>query len=116
MALVLAIAGAYSLMLDSVQRRTREIGLRMALGASTLRIGRSIFGFGLTLTGAGIAAGLALMLIVERAARMFVFGLPAVDLASMSIAAGTLLLVVSLAAVLPARHALRVSPTVALRA
>ena len=80
-----------------------------------MRIGRSIFAFGLGLTGIGIAAGLVLMLAVERAARMFVFGLPAVDLASMAIAAGVLLMVVSLAAILPARHALRVSPTVALR-
>jgi hypothetical protein len=115
MALVLAIAGAYSLMLDSVQRRTREIGLRIALGASAMRIGRSIFGLGLGLTGTGIAAGLVLMLAVHQAARMFVFGLPAVDIASMAIASGVLLMVVSLAAILPARHALRVSPTVALR-
>jgi ABC-type antimicrobial peptide transport system permease subunit len=115
MALALAIIGAYSLMLDSVQRRTREIGLRMALGASALRIARSIFGFGFLLTGIGVAVGLSVTLAAERAARMYVFGLPAVDAATMAITAGVLTMVVTLAAILPARRALRVSPTVALR-
>ena len=115
MALLLAIAGAYSLMLDSVQRRTREIGLRIALGASAVRIGRSILALGFGLTGAGVAAGLALLLVAERIARTFVAGLPSVDLLSMAITAAGLAVVVALAAVLPTARALRVNPTVALR-
>jgi predicted permease len=115
MALVLAVVGAYSLMLDSVQRRTREIGLRIALGASALRIGRSIFAFGIGLTATGVVIGLATVLALERMAKTFILGLPAVDIATMAITAGVLAMVVSLAAILPARRALRVSPTVALR-
>ncbi|MEX2271285.1 MAG: ABC transporter permease [Vicinamibacterales bacterium] len=115
MALLLAIAGAYSLMLDSVQRRTREIGLRIALGASTLRISRSIAAFGLALTAAGVVAGLALILAAEQIARAFVLGLPRADLATMAITAAGLLLVVLLAGVVPTLRAVRVNPTVALR-
>jgi putative ABC transport system permease protein len=115
MALALAIAGVYSLMLDSVQRRTREIGLRLALGASALRVARSTFGFSLGLAAIGVALGLAATFALDRTARQFVFGLPAIDPASMAIAVGVLASVVLLAAILPVRRAIRVSPTVALR-
>ncbi|HEX6322857.1 MAG TPA: ABC transporter permease, partial [Vicinamibacterales bacterium] len=115
MALLLAIAGAYSLMLDSVQRRTREIGLRIALGASAARIGQSIVALGLGLTAAGVAAGLALTLGAQLAARMFALGLPRADLPTVAAAAGVLLAVVLLASVIPVVRAVRVNPTVALR-
>ena len=115
MALVLAIVGAYSLMSDSVQRRTREIGLRLALGSSAAAIARSIVGFGVGLAGAGIVAGLCVMMIIERVARTAVSGLPSIDAAAMFITAGALLLIVTVAALLPMRRAVRVNPTVALR-
>ncbi|MDQ3070799.1 MAG: ABC transporter permease [Acidobacteriota bacterium] len=116
MALLLALAGAYGLMLDSVQRRTREIGLRLALGASALDVGRSILLLGLRLTATGIAVGFAATLAAWRLAQSLMFGLPPVDIATLAVTACVLLLVVSLAAVIPVRRALRVSPTVALRA
>ncbi len=115
MALLLAIAGAYSLMLDSVQRRTREIGLRIALGAGALRISGSIVSFGAGLTAAGVAGGLALVIAAERIARMFVFGLPHTDLLTMVGTAGVLLAVVLMASVFPIVRAVRVNPTIALR-
>ena len=115
MALALAIAGVYSLMLDSVQRRTREIGLRLALGASALRVARSTFAFGLGLAGIGVVVGAAVTFAIDRAARQFVSGLPAIDPASIAIAIAVLAGVVTLAAIVPMRRALRVSPTVALR-
>ena len=115
MALVLAITGADSLMLDSVRRRTREIGLRIALGASAARISGSIVAFGVGLTAAGVAAGLAVTLAVDQIARMFVFGLPRTDAVTMGAVAGTLLAVVLMASVIPVFRAVRVNPTIALR-
>ncbi len=115
MALALAIVGAYSLMSDSVQRRTREIGLRLALGSSAGAIARSIVGFGIWLASAGIAAGLCAMVAIERLARTALSGLPSIDAAAMLITAGALLLIVTVAALLPMRRAVRVNPTIALR-
>jgi ABC-type antimicrobial peptide transport system permease subunit len=115
-ALLLATIGVYGLVGDAVRRRTPEIGLRVALGASSWRILRLVFSEGLPLTAAGSAVGVALALLGARVVRSFVHAVPSIDLVSLAIVPVALLLVVLGAAALPTRRALRVSPTVALRA
>ena len=115
-ALLLATIGVYGVVGDAVRRRTPEIGLRVALGAPSWRILRLVFSEGLPLTVAGSAAGIVVALLLARVLRSFVDAIPAIDLASLAIVPVALLLVVLGAAALPTRRALRVSPTVALRA
>ena len=115
-ALLLATAGVYGVVGDAVRRRTPEIGLRVALGAPSWQILRLVFSEGLPLTVAGSAAGLVAALLLAQLLRSFVYAVPALDLASLAIVPVALLLVVLGAAALPTRRALRVSPTIALRA
>ncbi len=115
-ALVLAMIGVYGVVGDAVRRRTPEIGLRVALGAPTLRILQLVFGEGVPLSAVGSAVGIASALLISRVMRTFVHDLPSVDLISLAVVPVALLFVVAGAAVLPVRRALRVSPTIALRA
>ena len=115
-ALALATMGVYGVVGDAVRRRTPEIGLRVALGAPSSRILGLVFREGLPLTALGSAAGIGGAVILSRVLRMFVHAVPSVDLPSLAIVPVGLLLVVVGAAVVPLRRALRVSPTIALRA
>ncbi len=115
-ALMLAMIGVYGVVGDAVRRRTPEIGIRVALGAPNLRILQLVFSEGLPLSAAGSAVGVAAALLISRAARSFVHDIPPVDLVSLAVVPVALLLVVVGAAALPVRRALRVSPTIALRA
>ena len=115
-ALVLAMIGVYGVVGDAVRRRTPEIGLRVALGAPSLRILQLVFSEGLPLSAAGSAAGVACALLISRIMRTFVHDIPPVDLRSLAVVPLALLLVVVGAAVIPIRRALGVSPTIALRA
>jgi ABC-type antimicrobial peptide transport system permease subunit len=115
-ALLLATVGVYGVVGDAVRRRTPEIGLRVALGAPSWQILRLVFSEGLPLTVAGSAAGVLAALLLVRLLKSFVNAIPAIDLASLAVVPVALLLVVLGAAALPTRRALRVSPTVALRA
>ena len=115
-ALMLATIGVYGVIDDGVRRRTPEIGLRLALGANSRQILRLVFSEGLRVTAAGSAAGVALAWLLTRVVRVYVFGLPSIDLVSLLVAPLGLALVVIAAAVIPTRRALRVSPTIALRA
>lgn len=115
-ALLLATIGVYGLVGDAVRRRTPEIGLRVALGAPSWQILRLVFSEGLPLTAAGSAVGVALAVLGARVVRSFVHAVPSIDLVSLAIVPVALLLVVLGAAALPTRRALRVSPTIALRA
>jgi predicted permease len=115
-ALLLATIGVYGVVGDAVRRRTPEIGLRVALGAPSWQILRLVFSEGLPLTVAGSAAGLGASLLLARLLRSFVFAVPSLDLASIAVVPMALLLVVLGAAAVPTRRALRVSPTIALRA
>ena len=99
-----------------MRRRTPEIGLRVALGAPSWQILRLVFSEGLPLTVAGSAVGLAASLALTRLLRTFVYAVPSLDLASVAVVPVALLLVVLGAAALPTRRALRVSPTIALKA
>lgn len=110
--LFLSAAGIFSLMSVSVARRTREIGLRAALGASPARLLRGIFVRALVLVGSGIAAGNSVLLMVVALS-------DEIDLATMSsvlaVTSGVMLAVGLLACVEPARRALRIHPTDALK-
>jgi predicted permease len=115
-ALVLAMIGVYGVVGDAVRRRTPEIGLRVALGAPTVRILQLVFGEGVPLSAAGSAVGIVSALLISRVMRTFVHDLPSVDLVSLAVVPLALFVVVAGAAVLPVLRALRVSPTIALRA
>ena len=115
-ALLLATVGVYGVIADAVRRRTAEIGLRIALGANRRQVLRLVFSEGLHLAVAGVVVGVAAAMLLRRAAGVFVHGLPAVDLVSLVVVPGVLALVVVSAAAIPTRRALRISPTIALRA
>lgn len=115
-ALTMAAIGVYGVTADSVQRRTREIGVRVALGASRPQVVRLVFRDTLAVSAAGVAAGIVAALAIERLVRMLVEDVPALDVRTLAVAPGILAVVVLLAAILPVRRALRVNPTVALRA
>ncbi|HKD82342.1 MAG TPA: ABC transporter permease [Candidatus Angelobacter sp.] len=114
-ALLLAAVGIYGLMAYTVEQRTQEIGIRMALGANQGKIMRLVLGQGVTLAVAGTVIGLALAYFATRLGGKFFFGLKAGDpLAFLMVAAG-LIAVALLAAFVPTRRAMRVDPVIALR-
>jgi predicted permease len=114
-ALVLASVGIYGVISFAVSQRTREIGVRMALGANPGDVLRLILGEGLKLVLAGAALGIVVALLATRLISKMIYGVSATDpLIFLSVI--TLLVVVSLAACyVPARRAMRVDPMVALR-
>jgi putative ABC transport system permease protein len=114
-ALLLTAAGIYGLLAFSVARRTREIGLRMALGASRGRVIRQILQQGLGLIAMGLAVGLAGAAAVARLLASLLFHVRPADPFSYLAVALLLLAVGLLASYLPARRAARVDPMVALR-
>lgn len=114
-ALLLAAVGIYGLMAYSVEQRTQEIGIRMALGANQGKIMRLIMGQGLRLAIIGTAAGLAAAYGLTRLLANFLFGVKAGDPLAFSVVAVTLITVTLLAALVPTRRAMRVDPIVALR-
>ena len=103
-------------MTDAVQRRTREIGLRMALGAGRTQVARLVFTEVLSLTAAGLLAGGLATFAMSHAARSFVYGVPSLDVGTVAIVSAALAIVIAIAAVVPLRRALRVNPNIALRA
>lgn len=115
-ALLMAMAGVYGVMSDAVHRRTREIGLRVALGAGPRQVVTLMFAQATWLTIAGVLVGLAAAFVLERVAATFVHGLPSLDVRTLVAAPAILAMVIVLAAVPPLRRALAVSPTIALRA
>lgn len=113
--LTLATVGLYGVMSYSVRRRTREIGIRMALGAPASGVLRMVARQGLILAAAGLTAGLALALAASRFAAGFLYGISAMDRATFIGVPLVLLAVALVAILLPARRAARVDPLVALR-
>lgn len=113
--LVLATVGLYGVMSYSVRRRTREIGIRMALGASSQGVLRMVARRGLALAAGGAAVGLAAALALSRVLGAFLYGISAIDPATFVAVTALLMLVASMAALLPARRAARVDPNTILR-
>lgn len=116
LALALAAVGIYGVVAHSVTERTHEIGLRMALGAGRATVLGMVMRDGLTLTAAGVAAGLAAAALVTGAMRQLLVGIGPRDPATFVAAGLTLALVALVATYLPARRATRVDPMVTLRA
>ena len=114
-ALLLAAAGMYGVMAYSVSRRTNEIGVRMALGASGGNVVAMVVRQGLWTAGAGVIAGLAGSLAVTRAIRSLLYGLSPADPLALAGSAGLLALAALLASYVPARRAAKVDPIEALR-
>ena len=115
LALVLASVGLYSVMAQSVAQRTREIGIRMAMGADARDVLRLVVIQGMALAGAGVLVGAAAALGLTRFVSSLLYGVSTTDLTTFSSVA-LLLLTVSLAATyIPARAATRIDPVAALR-
>jgi len=115
-ALVLAGVGLYSVLAYSVSLRTREIGVRVAVGADPRSVARLVVGQGLALTLIGIAVGLAGAFALTRLMASLVFGVSATDPVTFAAVALLLVAVAVAASYLPARRAARIDPMEALRA
>jgi putative ABC transport system permease protein len=114
-ALLLAAIGIYGLMAASVRERTRELGVRAALGASPERLRREVLGQALAVSGAGAVVGLGASLATTRLLASLLFEVSPTDPVALLGACGLLLAVAAVAAFAPARSATRVDPMVALR-
>lgn len=114
-ALLLAGVGLYGVLAYSVARRTGEIGIRMALGATQAAVLRLVLGQSVAVVAGGLAVGIALALAATRLIATFLYGLTPWDAATISGATGVLVFVAAIAAWLPARRATKVDPMVALR-
>ena len=114
-ALLLASIGLYGTMALSVGQRTRELGIRMALGASRTNVLRLVLGEGAILTSTGVAAGLLGALIVGRLLAQMLYAVQAGDVLTLSLVTATMTATALVACVLPARRAILVDPIVALR-
>src|SRR5436309_5304731 len=115
MGLLLAIAGLYGLVAYNVSRRTREIGIRMAIGARPFDVLRLTMGKGLVLVAMGTVIGLAMGFAVEQLMNSMLFHAGGVDVVAYLIVVPSMVLVTMLAAYVPARRASRIAPTQALR-
>jgi putative ABC transport system permease protein len=116
LALLLAGFGLYGVMAYSVAQRSREIGIRMALGARASDVRSLVVSQALRLGAAGLTIGIAGALAVTRVLDSLLFGVSASDPLTFASVSAALITVLILAAYLPARRATRVDPIVALRA
>ena len=113
--LTLGTIGLYGVMSYSVRRRTREIGIRMAMGARRGAVLRMVLRQGLTLTGVGVAIGLAMAAVIGRLSAGLLYGISGTDLITFLVVPSVLVVVALAAIVAPARRAALVDPAVALR-
>jgi putative ABC transport system permease protein len=115
-ALLIGAVGIYGVIAYAATRRTREIGIRMALGAQLGDVRRLFLRQGLLLTATGIALGIGVALVLTRVMSAWLFGVGPADPITYAGVSGALAVVSLLATYLPARRASRVDPVVALRA
>jgi putative ABC transport system permease protein len=115
MALLLGVAGIYGVISYSVSQRTREIGIRIALGAQAKAVTRMFVAHGLTLAGVGVAIGLTAAVGITRLMSSLLFEVSAVDPLTYAMVALTLIAATALASYLPAARAAAVDPLEALR-
>ncbi|HXD49457.1 MAG TPA: ABC transporter permease [Gemmatimonadaceae bacterium] len=116
LALLLAALGIYGVISYSVSQRTRELGIRIALGATKKRVTRLVLGQGLTLALVGAVAGIVAAQWLVRLLSAMLYGVGAGDLTTFALVSAALIGVAWLASYLPARRAARVDPVVAMRA
>ena len=116
LALLLASIGLYGVLSYAVTQRSRELGLRMALGASAGSVMRMVVARGLSLTAAGLAIGLALAWALTRTLQNLLYGVAAGDPATFAVVVGLLGAIALAACYLPARRASRLDPIAVLRA
>jgi predicted permease len=114
-ALLLAAIGIYGLMAYSVEQRTQEIGIRMALGAQAAQVRKMVVGQGMALAIVGVVIGLGAAFGLSRLISSFLFGVKARDPLAFSAVPLVLALVAFIAVWLPARRASKVDPIIALR-
>lgn len=113
--LALSSVGIYGVMAYSVSQRTREIGIRMALGAQMRDVLRMVIGHGIKLTLIGVVIGLAGSFALTRALKALLFGVTPTDLTTFAVVSVALVMIALLASYIPARRATKVDPLVALR-
>jgi len=116
LALAMACVGLYGVVAYAVSQRTREIGVRVALGATRATVLRLVLGHGTRLVIAGIAAGLVAAYFAVRILESLLYGVHATDPTTFAIVALGLGAVALLAAAIPSRRATRVDPIIAMRA
>jgi ABC-type antimicrobial peptide transport system permease subunit len=112
---LLAAVGIYGVVAYTTRQRTREIGIRMALGAEKGDIFRLVLGQGLRLALTGLTIGVALSFLLTRFLKSALYGIGATDALTFTAVALALTVVTLAACYIPARRATKVEPTVALR-
>jgi putative ABC transport system permease protein len=115
-ALALAAVGMFGVIGTMVRQRTRELGIRMALGASRASVRGMVLGRGLSLAAGGVAAGIAIGMLANRWLADLLFGVTPADATAAVAVAVTVLAVAIVACVVPARASTRIDPAIALRA
>ncbi len=115
LAMLLAAVGIYGVVAYTTRQRTREIGIRMALGAERVDIFRLVLGQGLRLALAGLAIGVALSFVVTRFVRRALYGVGPTDALTFVAVALALTFVMLAACYIPARRATQIEPIIALR-
>jgi ABC-type antimicrobial peptide transport system permease subunit len=113
--LVLAFAGIYGLIAYTVAQRTRELGIRIALGATRGRILRGVLREGTILATTGVVLGLACGVVCTRALQNYVYGVSTLDPVTFASVGSLLIAVAAVASLVPAIRAVRLNPTTALR-
>jgi predicted permease len=115
LALILAVIGVYGVLSYSVNQQTREIGIRMAMGAQASKVLRLVVGQGMRLAGAGLVTGLIIAFAAMRLLGSLLFGVSAYDPLTFGSVALILAAAAATACYIPARRATRVDPIIALR-
>jgi ABC-type antimicrobial peptide transport system permease subunit len=115
LALIVAAIGIYGVVAYAVSQRTREIGIRMALGARAASVLGLVVRGNVAFVAVGIPIGIALGLMLARAMARFLYGLRPTDPLTFAVTSFTILAVGALAAFVPARRAVRIDPLIALR-
>jgi ABC-type antimicrobial peptide transport system permease subunit len=115
-ALAIAVAGVFGVMASLVSSRTREIGIRVALGAKPREVSQLVLSSSLRLILLGVAVGLVAAVVASRYVESQLFGVTPTDPLTYTVVAGTVVLAAILATWQPARRAARVDPAITLRA